>query len=268
VKISIITPTHNEEENIGKCLQSLVKQSFKPQQIIVVDDGSTDKTLKVVSDYADERFQIVTRPRHKKGDIHRVPYVLREGSRLLDDNFDFVAILDADTVLEKDYYLKLTKALKVQANMGIAGGKLCNQPDTGLILGLLPYVYGCNRVYTRECWMKLNEGKVMKPVPSWDTYHNVYARMLGFNPKRVESAVSWSLRPTRTTPPFLKGYVSYQLGYPMWYLFGRAARNLSPAMSAGYLKALVSGEKQYPTKQFVRQMQVERVTNVFGRLLF
>ena len=50
MKVSIIIPTYNEESVILDCLNSLSKQSLKDFEIIVVDDGSTDKTLQVLSD--------------------------------------------------------------------------------------------------------------------------------------------------------------------------------------------------------------------------
>ncbi len=46
--ISVIIPTYNEAKYIGQCLISLGRQSLKPQQIIVIDDGSTDDTLKIL----------------------------------------------------------------------------------------------------------------------------------------------------------------------------------------------------------------------------
>ena len=50
MKTSIIIPTYNEEDVILDCLRSLEMQSFTDFEIIVVDDGSTDKTLQVMSD--------------------------------------------------------------------------------------------------------------------------------------------------------------------------------------------------------------------------
>src|SRR5512142_1904174 len=56
MKYVIITPAHNEEEFIRFTLDSVVAQTDKPEQWIIVDDGSTDHTLKIIQEYA-ERYQ-------------------------------------------------------------------------------------------------------------------------------------------------------------------------------------------------------------------
>lgn len=50
-KISIIIPMYNAQKYIIECLDSLVKQSFKEFEIIIIDDGSTDNSYKIVEDY-------------------------------------------------------------------------------------------------------------------------------------------------------------------------------------------------------------------------
>jgi glycosyltransferase involved in cell wall biosynthesis len=264
MKISIILPVFNEEKFLEKCLTSLARQTLKPTQVIIVDDGSTDSSPQILKKFA---FPVLTLPVQKSAMIERVPYVLRKGSKLLDDDFDYVGVLDADTVLEPAYYAKLVAKLQSYKGLGIAGGKLIGQPDTGRILGLIPYVYGCNRLYTRKCWFNLNGGKVMKPVPTWDTYHNIYAQMLGFKAVRFDEIKSWALRPAGLGKDFNKGYQSYQLGYYGLFLFGRALKNGNLRMMAGYLKAMFAGEKQYPVKTYIRRVQIYRIKRLLaGRL--
>ena len=55
--VSIITPTYNHEQFIGECIESVLAQSYSNWEQIIIDDGSTDKTSKVISDYKDERIK-------------------------------------------------------------------------------------------------------------------------------------------------------------------------------------------------------------------
>lgn len=50
--ISIIIPTRNEQKNIGRCLQSIIKNGYPHYEIIVVDQNSTDKTIEIVKKYS------------------------------------------------------------------------------------------------------------------------------------------------------------------------------------------------------------------------
>lgn len=57
--VSIIIPLYNKEKHINGVLDSVVGQTFKKFEVIVVDDGSTDKGALMVEDYPDERVRLV-----------------------------------------------------------------------------------------------------------------------------------------------------------------------------------------------------------------
>ena len=114
----------------------------------------------------------------------------------------------------------------------------------------------------------MNDGdQLMKIIPSWDTYHNIYSRKFGYHPTLFEDVESWTLRPERTSTPFEKGFSSYQLGYHSWFLLGRAVKERSLSMFHGYLVAWFKGEMQYPVKSIVREMQINRLKRVLNKLL-
>lgn len=60
-KISIIVPVFNVERYIAECLTSLIKQTFKDIEIVIVDDGSTDNSYRIIEDYAhdDNRIKVI-----------------------------------------------------------------------------------------------------------------------------------------------------------------------------------------------------------------
>lgn len=60
--ISVIVPTYNSARFIGEALESILAQTLQPEQIIVVDDGSTDDTAAVVGRYTDRRIQYIRQP--------------------------------------------------------------------------------------------------------------------------------------------------------------------------------------------------------------
>ena len=69
IMISVIIPVYNVENYIEKCLDSVCNQSFKDLEIICVNDGSTDNSLKLLEDYAkrDSRIKIITQENRGPG---------------------------------------------------------------------------------------------------------------------------------------------------------------------------------------------------------
>lgn len=53
--VSVIIPFYNEEKTIGSCLFSLEKQTYKPMEIILVDDGSSDNSKKIIEEFIKQK---------------------------------------------------------------------------------------------------------------------------------------------------------------------------------------------------------------------
>ncbi len=93
--ISIVVPAYNKEPYIKQCMDSLVNQTFKNIEIIVVDDASTDNTLQILRDYEkkDSRVKIIAKE-HNCG-----RHVARK-TGVQETSGDYVLFVDADDEIE------------------------------------------------------------------------------------------------------------------------------------------------------------------------
>lgn len=111
MKISVIIPTYNEEKVINDCLQSLVQQT-RTCEIIAVDDGSTDKTLSVLSEFkiSNLKFKIIQQD-------HLGPGAARNlgASKSTEEILVFV---DADMTFDKDFIAELVKPIEEGKTQG------------------------------------------------------------------------------------------------------------------------------------------------------
>lgn len=66
-KISIVVPIYNVEKYVKKCIESLIKQTYKNIEIILVDDGSTDNSVGIIDEYANKDPRVVAIHQENKG---------------------------------------------------------------------------------------------------------------------------------------------------------------------------------------------------------
>ena len=58
-KISVIVPIYNASKFLDKCLKSLINQTYKDLEIILINDGSTDNSLEICQSFEDERIKFI-----------------------------------------------------------------------------------------------------------------------------------------------------------------------------------------------------------------
>ncbi len=57
-KISVVIPAFNVQATIAETLNSIIHQTFRDIEIIIVDDGSTDQTSNIIASYSDQRIRV------------------------------------------------------------------------------------------------------------------------------------------------------------------------------------------------------------------
>lgn len=99
-KVSVIIPTYNEEEHISNCLDSLLIQTYKDYEVIVVDDGSTDSTLSQIETKKVKLYQ----QNHKGAGAAR-----NLGAK--NSNGDILVFIDADMIATQDFLKDLVQPI-------------------------------------------------------------------------------------------------------------------------------------------------------------
>lgn len=104
MKLSIIIPTYNEEKHIKSCIESLLKQDYCDFEIIIVDDGSTDKTREILQGFAEKQKIIFLKQNHLgPGHARNLGAVLAGG--------EILVFVDADMVFAKEFLHELVKPI-------------------------------------------------------------------------------------------------------------------------------------------------------------
>ena len=111
-KISVIIPVYNVENYLSECLDSIINQSLNDIEIICINDGSTDNSLKILQDYEkrDNRIRVINQKNSGLGATRNVGLSLSEGK--------YVYFMDSDdylelSTLEELYHLAETNSLDI-----------------------------------------------------------------------------------------------------------------------------------------------------------
>lgn len=253
----IITPAHNEEAFIERTIISMVAQTVLPLKWVVVNDGSVDRTGRIVEDWAKRHgfIQLVNLRRDEGRNFARKALAFEAGFKEAQKlNFDFIGNLDADMSFAPEYFQNILKEFESDPKLGICGGivytkftdKFVSYDNTSDSVG------GKVQLFRRECfesvggYMPLKDGGI-------DTAAEIMARMNGWKVRKSFDNKAFEHRPTSFawgTPLKAKmreGGHFHSLGYdPMFYLL-RCMYRLkeypfligSAAALFGYMKDMV-----------------------------
>lgn len=115
VKLSIIIPVYNAEEFLNKCVESVLNQTHSNFELILVDDGSKDRSLELCKDFSkkDNRVKVFTQLNSGQSKARNLGLDNATG--------EYIAFVDSDDWVDSDYFELLLKAsLKYDADVACA----------------------------------------------------------------------------------------------------------------------------------------------------
>ena len=105
MKFSVIVPVYNTQKYLKRCIESVLNQTYKNYEIILINDGSTDNSLKILKKYeSNNKVKIITQKNHGLSYTRNVGILHATG--------DYVILLDSDDFLEKDLFKVLNLNIK------------------------------------------------------------------------------------------------------------------------------------------------------------
>jgi len=127
-EISVVIPSYNHGAFIPEAVRSVLNQTHRDLELIVVDDGSSDNSLQVLAGFSDPRLVVISQPNQgAHAAINRgLGYARGE----------FLAILNSDDAYHPERLAKIVKVLKAQPGAGLAGSYIEIVDDRGASLGV------------------------------------------------------------------------------------------------------------------------------------
>ena len=272
----VITAVKNEERFIGEALCSMTAQSVKPLEWVIVNDGSTDSTRKIIKGYARKnpwiRLIDVEDSRRSRGG-HLVKLFCHGFSKIRARDFDFIVKLDGDLSFEPGFFERAFSHLAENPRLGITSGisHICSGGVLVEEKSARGHTLGACKIYRKECFEEI--GGLVQAM-GWDGIDEIKARMKGWEAAPVPGLKVIHLRPEgKATGTFAsgkeRGRGSYFMGYhPLFFAF-RAAKNIikSPldgvGMITGYLGAALTGSGRIEDPEFIKFLR----TNQLRKLL-
>jgi glycosyltransferase involved in cell wall biosynthesis len=142
--LSVLLPVFNAEKYLESCLQSLTRQTFKQFEIIVVNDGSTDSTPRLLMQEAqrDGRIRML--------DLSRVGLIPALNLGLRACRADLVARMDADDICRTDRFEKQMSAMQADPKLHLVSSQTVSFPRKNVEEGFRLYETWLNGLLTQE----------------------------------------------------------------------------------------------------------------------
>jgi poly-beta-1,6-N-acetyl-D-glucosamine synthase len=228
-KYVLITPARNEEEHIGRAIESVRSQTVLPAKWVIVSDGSTDRTDKIVKEHLQGNawIELIRMTEHDDRQFAAKVNCFNAGySKVKGVNYDIIGNLDADISFDKDYFEFLVAKFVDDPKLGVAGtpfveeGKHYDYRFTNI-----EHVSGACQLFRRECFEEIG-GYIPIQGGGIDWVAVTTARMKGWKTRTYTEKTCQHHRKMGTGNTsaimswFRQGRKDYFLGsHPLWEAF-------------------------------------------------
>ena len=147
--VSVVIPVYNRENTIKKAVDSVLCQTYSNLEVIIVDDGSTDRTVKIISEYDDERIKVICQ--RERGGANKARNI-----GIANSKGEYIAFQDSDDEWLPDKLRIQIEQMETQGYMACYSAY--NLYENGVILTVPFYYSNIDKYQTnlRETLMKHN----------------------------------------------------------------------------------------------------------------
>jgi glycosyltransferase involved in cell wall biosynthesis len=130
-KISVLMPVYNGEKYLREAIESILNQTEKDFEFLIIDDGSTDNSENIIRSYTDHRIKYHKRPH--QGLVQTLNYGLSVAKG------EYIARMDADDISQTERFEKQIQFMNSNQNVAICGTHAYTINDNGEIMGEMNY---------------------------------------------------------------------------------------------------------------------------------
>lgn len=284
MKAVIITPFLNEETVIGDLIQSVITQELPPKKWVLVDDGSTDNSVKIIKEAAkniDWISLIQLEHKNQKRSIGaKIINAFNKGLETISiDDYDIIMKIDADLILPKNYIKEIANQFENNPKIGLCGG-VCGLIENGDVKleskTNLDHVRGALKAYRKECFQEMG-GLVNRM--GWDSVDEYKTRYNKWEVKVLPDLMVSHLKETNiktghARASFKNGIMLYTIRFDIPLLMTNVLKRLfwkpyiiqGLAILCGYCYAFLSREEKIINKQlgkFIRSYRYKKIVERF-----
>jgi glycosyltransferase involved in cell wall biosynthesis len=256
----LVTPARNEEAFIEETIKSVIRQTNLPKKWVIVSDGSTDDTVRIINKYLKKHpwIELVRMSERKERNFARKVHAFNAGyDEVKNLDYDIIGNLDADISFDSDYFKYLLKKFIEYPELGVAGTPF-REGDSqyDYRFSRKEHVSGACQLFRKECFESIG-GFIPLEAGAIDLTAVVTARMRGWGTAKSNLLIAL----------FKSGYGDYAMGvYPLWQFFRSLYQMTRKPIFAGgfflligYMWAIISKAKKPVSREFVAFRKKEQL---------